>query len=351
MTAASPPLVLGEARLLASGHVAGWCWRGDAGEGAAVVEILVDGTPVAAMAATLPSGYLGVTGDRAGRNGFVVPLPPGAPIATAQRVEARERATGHLFARILLRPELTRLALEARLAALSMRDIEVALRPARAPDADARLRGAMAGLAPKLRGEAPEVTALRSLRARMPRLSLSSAPDISLVLPTREPDQARRMLVAVQPICDHLAAEILLVEEGGGVASLLAQIEPALRVIHPPRGTAEPALLDVALAEARGRVFCLCAAAASGNMEWPEHSGLHLGGEAVFRAPRGARLVAAPHCFELVAPVAVLRAAGGFAAALEHAASTERSRAACCVAVAEAASLLGVAVTAWRAPG
>jgi len=338
-------IVLGELRFTLPDRATGWCMLADQPQTRVTVEILVDGKVVVAMVAAQRSD-----GPGDGRHGFAVSLPVPITGQATRVIEARARGTGLIFARIVLYQERLTDTLTTRLSGL---DVSILRAPINAVpvDAEAALRGVFGKLAGALwHHPSDDLRAARiDLSLRAPRLALSATPALSVILPSA-PNAAETVarLVGLQLLCDEIAAEILLADDGSDPATLLLpQIVPGLRLLRCPGGLSGDALN---LAAALGRAAALCVIDPSppaAMWAWPAlpACAVHLGGAAAREAAaaaapgKPAARDCGPHGFALRVSRSLLEQAGGFEPSLPSGAA--------CADLAAKCALLGAPVSLW----
>lgn len=258
MTAEKPVSVQGALWLHSPSQVSGWCMLTERPSHRVTVDVLVDGVPAAAMVAA--QRYDGA-GD--GRHGFTLALPlplcgPGTRV-----VEARERNSRVVFGRVVMFAESIAHRLEARLDAVDravLHGPRARMKTAK-PD---QMHGAFAALAAALDRPGETERARARIRRHAPRLALSAQPAWSVIVPGAGGAAAvLERLIAAQPLCDEVAAEILLADDGSDPATLLlAQAVPGLRYMMG-RTVAAGDGLNMLAQESKGSILCFVDQAAS----------------------------------------------------------------------------------------
>jgi len=261
-----PVVLLGELRFTSPDQVSGWCMLAEQPQTRATVEILIDGALAIAMVAAQRSDG---AGD--GRNGFAMTLPVKLTGPATRVIEARERASRQIFARIVLHGEHLSDHLTTRLSGLDVSVLHAPITSPAPPAPDFRAVLGQLGAALWEHGADPWRAARRHLSQLVPRLKLSEAPVLTMVVPAAATAaQSLSCLTALQPLCETTAAEILLTDHGEDPCHvLLPQLIPGLRYLRIAAALTG-ADLNRCWRMARGEAFALVDPdSAPGRWIWP----------------------------------------------------------------------------------
>jgi len=269
---APPALVQGALLFDGPLQVRGWCRRPGQPGARVAVELRVDGQLVVAMMAA--QRFDGI-GD--GHHGFNLALPPGSANQATQLIEARDRQSGVVFGRLIRYPEHADRPLQIKISRLEQQLAEVADRVAAQRRGDAtdlageKLSPSLSDLVGRLRyGGAGQTRAIRAeLQRHLPRLRLSAAPRVSVILPRGwAMTRIASVMMAVQPLFDAVPAELLLPDDGTEPAcAQLPSLMPGLRAMRVTANQPVRAMTELGLL-ARGEILAFVEASPPLPWRW-----------------------------------------------------------------------------------
>ena len=257
--------LLGDLRERPDGGFDGWCWAPDRPDERLIVDLLVNDTVATSMVAAIFRRDLLILGYGDGRHGFAMRLPANLPDAAGEiLITARERRSGHVFARALREAPGFPAPGSAKLDRVEQAVEDLWQHLARArhlvdPPAP-RLHDAFAALADRLHARTGAAAERPSYWAGSgvpvgppPRLPALSDPDMTVAFVARDGRAALRRIDALAPALALARAELLVVDAARDTlaAQLPAQVRN-LRYLRDAGAASTSVAFNIAAQHARG---------------------------------------------------------------------------------------------------